>query len=476
MRITLSLADYAALSPLLIVLLGALAVLLIETFAEKASRKISFLLTALTFVLASIAAFYAPASTSELLTPWLKFDQLAKVFTILFTLIGLGSAFLADAFFKRFQASTGEYYFLLLASVFGLILIGTAADFLTLFLGLETLSIALYILCGYMKKWELSHEAAMKYFFIGAIAAALLLYGIALVYGANGNTNFGLLLQGYHHISENTTHALFLSGVALITLGLCFKAAIVPFHLWAPDVYDGSPNPVTAFMAVGTKAGAFAAFVRIFADALPGFNIYWNETIAVLAAITLIYANLVALRQVQLRRFFAYSGISHAGFLLLPLAAGTADSIPALLFYLVVYAFATLGSFAVLAYLDNNSNGVMLDDLSGMFRKSPYLASFFALCLLTLGGIPPTAGFFAKLYLFKVTFEAGYYTLVVIALLTTILSAYYYLRIVSVMMRDAQSLVPLNRNFAAGAMVAVALVALITLIVFPNMEFLAVVR
>lgn len=476
MRITLSLIDYAALSPLLIVLAGALLVLLVETFNANVSKKISFALTALTFVAACIAAFYAPASTSELLTPWVKFDQLSKIFTVLFLLIGLGSAFLADAFFKRFDASHGEYYFLLLSSVFGLILIGAAADFLTLFLGLETLSIALYILCGYMKKWEQSHEAAMKYFFIGAIATALLLYGIALIYGANGNTNFGLLMKGYQGITESTTLALFLSGVALITLGLSFKAAIVPFHVWAPDVYDGAPNPVTAFMAVGTKAGAFAAFVRIFAVALPGFNIYWNEAIAVLAAITLIYANLVALRQVQLRRFFAYSGISHAGFLLLPLAAGTADAIPALLFYLVVYSFATLGSFAVLSYLDDKKEGVVLQDLSGLFRKSPYLASIFALCLLTLGGIPPTAGFFAKLYLFKVTFEAGYYTLVVVALLTTILSAYYYLRIVSVMMRESLSPIPLNKSIAAGAVAAVALIALIGLIVFPNIEFLAVLR
>ena len=214
-----------------------------------------------------------------------------------------------------------------------------------------------------------------------------------------------------------------------MTLGLAFKAAIVPFHVWAPDVYDGAPMPVTAFMAVGTKAGAFAAFTRVFLVALPQFDPLWNQGMAWLAIITMVYANIVALRQVQLRRFFAYSGISHAGFLLIPLIADTSDAPAALAFYLVVYAIATLGSFAILAFLDKDSHGVFLRDLQGFFYRSPFLAAIFTLCLLTLAGIPPTAGFFAKFYLFKIAFQSGYYTLVIVGLLTTILSAFYYVRI-----------------------------------------------
>lgn len=468
MRVTLSFLEYAALSPLLLVLAGALIVLLIETFLPVAAKRLSFGLTALTFIAASAAAVYAPSTESPLFTPWLKFDALSKAFNVLFLLIGLGSAFLADAFFRRFNATHGEYYFLLLSSVFGLMLVGSAADFLTLFIGIETLSIALYILCGYMKKWELSHEAAAKYFLMGAIASALLLYGIALIYGAVGNTNISKLLQEYKAIDSETTAALFFSGIALVTLGFCFKAAIFPFSNWAPDVYDGAPTPVTAFMAVGTKAGAFAAFIRVFADGIPGFHSYWNETIAVLAAVTLVYANLLALRQVQLRRFFAYSGISHAGFLLLPLVANTPDAVPALLFYLVVYAFSTLGAFAVLSFLDDKKEGVLFSDLTGLFKRSPFLASVFSLCLLTLAGIPPTAGFFAKLYLFKVTFEAGYYGLVVVALATTILSAYYYLRIIAIMLRNASAAAPIPRSWPAGAVAAVAFASLVILVVFPG--------
>jgi NADH-quinone oxidoreductase subunit N len=224
--------------------------------------------------------------------------------------------------------------------------------------------------------------------------------------------------------------------MALITFGLLFKAAVVPFHIWAPDVYAGAPTPVTAFMAVGTKAGAFAALIRLFLFTFKDFDPLWHQMIAFLVYPTLIYANFVAMRQVELRRFFAYSGISHAGFLLIPLAASTSESGPAMLFYLLVYTLATLGSFAVLSFVDSESKGISLKDLRGLFHTSPFLASLFSLCLLTLGGVPPTIGFFAKFYLLKVAFTAGYYGLAVVGLLTTILSAFYYLRIVAVMFSE----------------------------------------
>lgn len=437
MNISFGIEDLASLNPLLILLVAGLLILLLESFAETLSKKYAFFLAIAALILGVIAAIYDPVSHNPLITSWLRFDPLAQFFTVLFLLIGLGTAFLASSFFERFEASCGEYYFLLLSAVFGLILIGAAADFLTLFLGIETLSISLYVLCGYIKKWEISREASIKYFLMGSLAAAFLLYGIALIYGAIGTTRFDALLQGYQGLADGPDKVLFLSGITLVTLALVFEAAIVPFQVWAPDVYDAAPTPVTAFMAVGTKVGAFAAFVRIFYVALPHFDSYWNEGIALLAFPTLIYANAVAMRQVQLRRFFAYSGISHAGFLLIPIAVGTPDALNALVFYLVVYALATLGSFAVLAFLDNGKDGVHLNDLYGLFKRSPYLASILTLCFLTLAGIPPTVGFFAKFYLFKVAFQAGYYALVVVALLTTIFSAYYYLRFVAVMFSEA---------------------------------------
>jgi NADH-quinone oxidoreductase subunit N len=469
MNATLSAVDFASLAPLLILLAGALVLLLVESFAEEAAKKISLPIALLFLVAALIAVFYAPISHNSLLTPWLRFDLLAQFFSAFFLLIGIATALLAESFFHRFKATHGEFYFLLLSAVFGLILIGSAADFLTIFLGLETLSISLYILCGYMKSWKISQESSMKYFLIGALAAAFLLYGIALIYGAVGTTNLQDLLPAYKMLRAGPQTVLFLSGISLVTLGLAFKAAVVPFHVWAPDVYDGASNPVTAFMSVGTKVGAFAAFIRVFMVALPQFNLIWNEAVAWLAYPTLIYANYVALRQTQLRRFFAYSGISHAGFSLMALAAGTPEALSALLFYLVVYAFATLGCFAVLAFLDQRSDGVILRDLYGLFKRSPLLAGILSFCLLTLAGIPPTAGFFAKFYIFKVAFQAGYYALVIVGLLTAILSAYYYIRIVSVMLSEKpdEESAP-DRTWPAAIVGAVSFIALILLSIYPT--------
>ena len=438
MNTTLSLHDLASIAPLLIILIGALFVLLVESWNEQISKRFSFYLTLGTLIIALYAACISPASQNALLTSWIRFDSLARFFTLLFIAIGLGSILLSYSFFQDFDPSRGEYFFLLLSSIAGLILIGSAADFLTLFLGLETLSIPLYVLCGYMKKWGISKESSFKYFLMGSLATAFMLYGIAFIYGATGTTRLDVLLGKFQELSGLQERVLFLSGIALITLGFAFKAAIVPFHVWAPDVYAGAPTPVTAFMATGTKAGAFAAFAVVFLLSLPRFDVVWNQAIALLAYPTLIYANYLAIRQTQLRRFFAYSGISHAGFLLIPLAAGTPEALPALKFYLVVYALATLGSFAVLACLDKRSEGVTFDDLKGLFRRSPLLAGSFALCLLTLAGIPPTAGFFAKFYVFMVAFQAGYYGLVVVGLLTTILSAYYYLRIIAIMLAESE--------------------------------------
>jgi NADH-quinone oxidoreductase subunit N len=438
MNIAFDVIDIAAIGPLLILLGGALLLLLLESFDSAVAKRFSLPLT-LTVLLTALAAnLLAPVSENILLTSWLALDRLTYLFTLFFLTMGIAAALLAAPFFQTFQPSRGEYYFLLLAALFGFLLIGASADFLTLFLGIETLSIALYVLCGYMKRWKGSSEAATKYFLMGSVATAFFLYGIALIYGAVGTTRFDALLPAYHHLSTRSQNLLFLSGISLVTLGLAFKAVIAPFHFWAPDVYEGAPTPVTAFMAVGTKAGAFAAFVRLFFGALPHFDPFWSQAMAFLAILTLLYANFMALRQNQLRRFFAYSGMSHAGFLLIPLVIGSEEALQSLLFYLAVYVVATLGAFAVLACLDKQEKGVLFDDLSGLFSRRPLLAGLFALCLLTLGGIPPTAGFLAKFFVLKVAFQAGYFVLVVFGLLTTVLSASYYLRLIAALFAEAK--------------------------------------
>jgi NADH-quinone oxidoreductase subunit N len=469
MNITLKIMDIAAISPLLILIFTAFIVILIESFSDKLSHKYSLLVTLIGFAAALFAVISAPTSSSPLLTPWLRFDSMTFIFTVFFLTVGFCTALLSSSFFQFYKTTVGEYYFLLISSVFGLILIGSSADFLTLFLGLETLSISLYVMCGYTKKWSISREGAMKYFFMGSLATAFLLYGIALIYGAVGVTRFDVLMSSFDKLTNPSDITLFYFGIALVTLGLAFKAAIVPFHVWAPDVYDGSPTPVTAFMAVGTKAGAFAAFARLFLEALPQFDPQWSHAMAWLAFPTLIYANITAIRQVQLRRFFAYSGISHSGFLLMALAAGVKESFVAIEFYLIVYALSTLGAFAVMALLDRKKEGVLISDLYGLFGRDPLLASILALCLLTLAGIPPTAGFLAKFYLFKLAFQAGYYALVIVALLTTILGVFYYTRIIAVMMsKKAEEGVVPTFSWPAAVVGAFTCAGILLLSVYPT--------
>ncbi|KAF3362728.1 NADH-quinone oxidoreductase subunit N [Chlamydiales bacterium STE3] len=470
------LTDFIAISPLLILLFGALLLLLVETFAEKWAKKGTFYLALILLTTAFYAALFAPESRDPLLTPWLRFDELARFFSLFFLGIGILVALLSASFFQRFEATRGEYYFLLLSALFGLILIGSSADFLTLFLGIETLSISLYVWCSYMKKWEISHEAALKYFLMGSMAAAFLLYGIALIYGALGTTRFDALLTGYQGLTTTYDRALFLGGISFVTLGLAFEAALVPFQVWAPDVYHGAPSPVTSFMAVGTKAGAFAAFIILFLFALPHFDLRWNYAMAALACFSLVYANFVALKQTQMRRFFAYSGISHAGFLVLPIIAGTADALLTVQFYLAIYALATLGAFAVFAFLDETSEGVKIEDLKGLFKKSPVLACSLAFFFLTLAGIPPTAGFLAKLAIFKLLYQAGYVWLVILALLTTILSAYYYLRILAVMFSsETHENSILQHSWPASLVGVISSLGILILSIYPT-PFLALLK
>lgn len=462
--------DFFSFAPLLALLIGGLLLLLHETFIPKYAKQTAFYVAIIAVFIAICIALFSSESTQPLLTSWIVFDETARFFTVFFLSVGLVSIFLAAPFFKEFPGGESEYYFLLLMALFGLVLIGIAADFLTIFLGLETLSIALYILCGFMKKWETASESSIKYFILGSLATAFLLYGIALIYGSIGTTNLHGLSEAYQNLSQGYPQALFFGGIALITLGFAFKAAIVPFHNWAPDVYSGAPTPIVAFMAVGTKAGAFAALVRLFLIHLPNFDPYWSQIVSWMAIITMIYANTLAIKQVQLRRFFAYSSISHAGFILIPIVSGTPQALLALEYYLIVYAIATMGSFAVLASIDHHAKGSYMRDLHGLFYRSPWLTGLFTLCLLTLAGVPPTLGFFAKFYLFQAAFQAGLYSLVVTGLLTTVLAMFYYVRILSIMFSHVpEENIPNPKFFWQATVVGtVAFASIIVFSIYPE--------
>lgn len=437
MSANLSFTDFLSISPIEILLFAGLVLVLIESLFARFARRWSFPIAFLAIALSAFAAYHAPQVSHPLLKAFITHDHLSQFFTYFFLAVGGAVSFISAVFFKDRDESLGEYAFLMLSALIGLILIADSADFLTLFLGLEILSLALYILVAYMKKWGSAHEAAIKFFLLGSLATAFLLFGVALIYGATGTTHFEGLLDKFRGLSDPSSRTLFISGAAFFALGLLFKAAVVPFHFWAPDVYAGSATPVTAFLAVGSKAGAFAGLARVFMVTLPGFDYGFTMMLALASAVTLLYGNVLAIRQTSFRRFFAYSGISHSGFLLIAIAAaGEKGAFHALAFYIAVYAVATLGIFSLLSTMENGEKDIPFENVKGLFKKSPLMALSFALFLLVLAGFPPFVGFFAKFFLFKVAYTKGLVLLMALALIMTVLSSYYYFRVVILLFKE----------------------------------------
>jgi NADH-quinone oxidoreductase subunit N len=402
-------------------------------------------------------------------------------------LIGLAVTILIS---KRFltaragdrQAVIGEFFGLLMLSTVGMMMVASANDLLVVFLGIETFSIGLYVLAGFARRRMMSNEASLKYFLLGAFASGFLLYGIALIYYATGST---LLPQVAHSIKIGRTLGInravpttFLYlGVGFILVGLGFKAALVPFHQWTPDVYEGSPTPVTAFMAVGAKTAAFAAILRVFAGAFtaPEISAQWHHIMLIIAVLTITVGNVIAITQNSLKRMLAYSSIAHAGYVLMGVLAsasamrsGASQDIvdqanASVLFYLAIYALMNMGAFAVLVYLetardaidetyDSEDADMMVKDIGVLAWHEPLLAAALAVFMLSLAGIPPTAGFFGKLYIFQAAMGQHLIGLVIVGVLNTVVSVYYYLRPIVVMyMQDESEVAPAVAALAVGS-------------------------
>lgn len=324
---------------------------------------------------------------------------------------------------------TGEYYTLILLVSAGMMMMGAATDLMVVFLALETFSLGLYILAGLNRDNRRSNEAAMKYFLLGAFASAFFVYGAAFVYGATGSTRFDLIAMRLFDGQADV--AVLAIGVTMLIAGFGFKVSLAPFHMWTPDVYQGSPTPVTAFMSIGTKAAAFAAFYRFFATALPTEQPTWGMALGILAVLTMTLGNLVALRQSSLKRLLAYSSIAHAGYLLVGLATATPAGIDAALYYLIAYAFMNMGAFAVVILLERQ--GEMDADgnrLKGLAKRHPQVALLMSVFMFSLAGVPPFAGFFAKFFVFAAAVQGGYSWLAAVAMLNSAIGAWYYLRII----------------------------------------------
>ncbi|MBI4609699.1 MAG: NADH-quinone oxidoreductase subunit N [Candidatus Rokubacteria bacterium] len=364
---------------------------------------------------------------------------------------------LSTDYLRRNGIETGEYYALICFSATGMMLLASAADLIVVFLAVELMSLSLYALAGLFSGRLVSSESALKYFLLGAFATGFLLYGIALIYGATGTTNLEKIAAATARLGRDP---LVMAGFGLLLVGFGFKIASVPFHMWAPDVYQGAPTSVTALIATGSKAAAFAALLRVLLSGLPVAQPEWAALLWVAAVLTMTVGNVVAIAQSNLKRMLAYSSVAHVGYVLVGVVAGGSLGNGGVLFYLLVYTFTTVGAFGVILLLERGGQeAVDLQDYSGLAARHPVLALTFSLFLLSLIGIPPTAGFVGKFYLFAAAIRAGYIWLAVIAVLNSAVAAYYYLRLIVYMyMREPEGLptVPAP-SFAGGLALCIAL-------------------
>lgn len=361
-------------------------------------------------------------------------------YLIVLTAAGLG-VFLSPAYLKRLGlVHQGEYYALLLLSTVGMMVLTAATNFIMVFVGIEALSLALYILCAFIARRKASQEAGMKYFLLSSFASAFLLYGIALIYGATGNTSFAGINSFLRSAQSAGSHsALLLIALGLLSVGFAFKVSAVPFQTWTPDVYQGAPAPVTAFMSVGTKSAALIAFARVFDVALAPLHSTWMPVVWALAVLTIIGGNVLAVAQTNVKRLLAYSSIAHAGYLLIGVVVGGANGIGSILFYLLCYAFLNLGAFGVVSVLEHVDNsGSSAEDLRGLWYRRPVLSGLLAFFLLGLAGFPPMAGFAGKYAIFFVSLQGGYPELLIIGVLASVLGMYYYLRVIATMFMERQ--------------------------------------
>ena len=361
----------------------------------------------------------------------LRVDRFSMFFNIIFLVSTILVTLISINYLDRNDKRQGEYYVLILLATLGMMLMASGNELIVVFLGLELMSLSLYVLAGYFRSIQVSSEAGMKYLLLGAFASGFFLYGIALIYGGAGTTSIPEIAS---ELEAGGKSPLMLAGMFLLIVGFGFKVALVPFHQWAPDVYEGAPTPIAAFISAGPKAAGFAAFLRIFTGALESLQPEWIVVVVILAALTMTVGNVIATAQSNIKRMLAYSSVAHAGYVLVGLAAANKDGISSAMLYLFIYCVMNIGAFAavILARTEDGVN-LRIADYAGLGFRKPLLALFMTIMLLSLAGFPPTAGFVGKFYVFRSAVDAGHTWLVVVAAINTAISAFYYLRVVVTM-------------------------------------------
>lgn len=461
-------------SPLLILTITALFVLLIDAFLKNGAPKLVFFLSFIGISAASFACIELWKEPSlSLFYEAIRLDRFSLFFTLLSLFLTLLTLLNVYRHLMEKRLPAGEFLFFLLCSGIGMSLMAWATDLITLFMSLEIMSLSVYILTGIEKERITSTEGAFKYFLLGAFSTGFLLYGIALVYSITGSILFSEI-SNFLVVSKQTLPTVFYIGVALLMVGFGFKIAAVPFHMWVPDVYEGAPTAVTALMATGVKAAGFAALVRFFLVALLSIKTEWNVVLFWLAVLTMTVGNLAALVQPNLKRMLAYSSIAHAGYLLVAVTATQAQifdlGTSAILFYLIAYGLMTIGAFSVMIFASDREERNSLDDYAGFGLRHPVLGLAMVLFMLSLTGIPLTAGFIGKFYIFSAAIKSQDFILAIIAIINSVIAAYYYLRVIVVFYMKPPTAAPfaIQPSFALNVSLLLTSIGTLGLGLFPS--------
>ncbi len=460
--------NFGGILPALVLCLAGLVIMIAGLFMKRYAVAMSTAVSAAA-VLIALAVNHPIRHMSEAaFSGLIALDSYTWFFNLLILLATGLTVIISGRYLVDDDLNLPEYFVLLLFASAGMMFMVAGSHLLMIFVGLETLSISIYVLSGILPHSHKSKEAALKYLILGGFSSAVFLYGAALLYGSTGSGNLTLITKALQTGAPGLTAKI---GMALLLVGFAFKTATVPFHMWTPDVYEGAPTPLTGFMSVGVKAAAFAAFARVFFEALPSMQITWTQILWIIAVVTMILGNFAALIQENIKRMLAYSSIAHAGYILVAMVAGGEAGAAGMLYYLLAYTFTNIGAFAIVAIVGRKGEAnLMLDDYRGLGRSNPLLALAMSLFLFSLAGIPPTAGFVGKFTIFTAAINSGYYWLVIIGVLTSAVSVFYYFRVIMKMYMEAPLKQAESIQFGAGMLFALTISAAVILYIgiFPT--------
>jgi len=468
----ITLTDLVPIIPEIIVLVTACTVLLVDLFAPQKERAFTLAVTTIIgLLLAIISEVQLHGKNITGFYGRVVADDFSVLFELIYLSVTIVTVFLSRHYIAENEMDFGEYYVLLLTAASGMMFMTSGLDLLVIFIGLEVMSISSYILVGIKRKVARANEAALKYLLLGAFSTGFLLYGISMLYGATGST---ILPQIIYEVQKNGgDDPLVIVGMALIVIAMSFKIAIVPFHMWTPDVYTGAPTPVTGFLSAAAKAAGFAVFVRVLLTGIPLDGASWGNVLWILAVLSMTLGNLMALRQSEVKRMLAFSSIAHAGYVLVAVVVGSESAISGVIFYSFAYAVMGTGAFGILTIRDAGRVPQTYDDLAGYGERNPFQALMMTLFMFSLIGLPLTGGFIGKLQIFSAALDGGWVWLTVIGILNSALSAYYYLRVVMFMymregaLPEGTKLSGKSSGFALTGLIGTAL-AVIYLGVFPD--------